>query len=144
MHNGFVNVNNEKMSKSKGNFLTLRSALGTDLDLRAFRYLVVCSQYRTPLNFNAEALQGAVTAVAAIASTHNLLVDGALMPALVESWGRLARHVTGEPLTDLAITEGRLTCAESGDPLRSLDPDKGWALVETLRLSVLGATEGSA
>jgi cysteinyl-tRNA synthetase len=59
VHNGFVNVNNEKMSKSKGNFLTLRSALATDLELRAFRYLVVSSQYRTPLNFNAEALQGA-------------------------------------------------------------------------------------
>ncbi len=59
MHNGFVNVDNEKMSKSKGNFLTLRAALATDLELRAFRYLIVSSQYRTPLNFNAVALQGA-------------------------------------------------------------------------------------
>lgn len=59
MHNGFVNVDNEKMSKSKGNFLTLRATLQSDLDLRAFRYLVVTSQYRTPLNFNAEGLQGA-------------------------------------------------------------------------------------
>lgn len=42
-----------------GNFLTLRGTLRSDLDLRAFRYLVVTSQYRNPLNFNSEALDGA-------------------------------------------------------------------------------------
>lgn len=59
VHNGFVNVENEKMSKSKGNFLTLRGSLVTGLDVRAFRYLVVTSQYRMPLNFNTEGLAGA-------------------------------------------------------------------------------------
>lgn len=37
VHNGFVNVGGEKMSKSKGNFLTLRTALHSALDVRAFR-----------------------------------------------------------------------------------------------------------
>lgn len=84
-----------------------------------------------------DALLGAVTDLTSVAATHNLLVDGALMPALVESWGRLARHVTGEPLTDLNVADGKLTCSETPDPVRSFDPEKGWALVETLRLSVL-------
>ena len=56
VHNGFVNINNEKMSKSKGNFLTLRTALSSGLDVRAFRYLIVSSQYRAALNFSPETL----------------------------------------------------------------------------------------
>ncbi|KAG5191041.1 Cysteinyl-tRNA synthetase [Tribonema minus] len=63
VHNGFVNVGGEKMSKSKGNFLTLRGALATALDVRAFRYLVVTSQYRTMLNFTPDVLAGAKSAV---------------------------------------------------------------------------------
>ena len=48
MHNGFVNINNEKMSKSLGNFLTLRGACPTPIEVRAYRYLVISSQYRNP------------------------------------------------------------------------------------------------
>lgn len=59
VHNGFVNVNDEKMSKSKGNFLTLRGTFQNSLDVRAFRYLVVSSQYRMALNFSPEALAAA-------------------------------------------------------------------------------------
>jgi len=59
VHNGFVNINNEKMSKSLGNFLTVRDLLKTPLEARAFRYFVVSSQYRQALNFSPEALSGA-------------------------------------------------------------------------------------
>jgi len=59
VHNGFVNINNEKMSKSLGNFLTVRDLLKTPLQARAFRYFVVSSQYRQALNFSPEALAGA-------------------------------------------------------------------------------------
>lgn len=58
LHNGFVNIGDEKMSKSKGNFLTLRGACSTSDDIRAYRYLVVSSQYRNPLSFT-EAAVGA-------------------------------------------------------------------------------------
>jgi cysteinyl-tRNA synthetase len=58
-HNGFVNLDNEKMSKSLGNFLTLRTACPNPDDVRAYRYLVVSSQYRNPLAFTPEAMQGA-------------------------------------------------------------------------------------
>jgi len=53
LHNGFVNIGekDEKMSKSKGNFLTLRTACPTNDEIRAYRYLVVSSQYRNPLSF---------------------------------------------------------------------------------------------
>ena len=47
------------MSKSKGNFLTLRTACPTPDDVRAYRYLVVSSQYRNPLSFTDTALGAA-------------------------------------------------------------------------------------
>jgi len=59
VHNGFVNIGDEKMSKSKGNFLTLRNACPTADDVRAYRYLVVSSQYRNPLSFTEKALNAA-------------------------------------------------------------------------------------
>lgn len=63
VHNAFVNVDGEKMSKSKGNFLALKSTLETALDVRAFRYLVVSSQYRTTLGFSKKSLEGAKNTV---------------------------------------------------------------------------------
>jgi len=63
LHNGFVNINDEKMSKSLNNFLTLRTACPTRDDIRAYRYLVVSSQYRNPLSFTSEALQASKRAL---------------------------------------------------------------------------------
>jgi cysteinyl-tRNA synthetase len=102
VHNGFVNVDNEKMSKSKGNFLTLRATLQTDLELRAFRYLVVTSQYRTPLNFNAEGLQGARKTVLRLDKLKAALADLAQQKGRGtekgegEGGGWLGRTVVGE------------------------------------------------
>ena len=51
------------MSKSKGNFLTLRSACPNPDDIRAYRYLVVSSQYRNPLSFTTAAMGAAKSAL---------------------------------------------------------------------------------
>jgi cysteinyl-tRNA synthetase len=51
MHNGFVNVDKEKMSKSLGNFVTIRDVLGRN-DPEAFRYFLLTVQYRGPLTFD--------------------------------------------------------------------------------------------
>lgn len=59
IHNGFVNINNEKMSKSLKNFKTLRDIAQTPFDARAFRYMVVSAQYRSQLNFTPETLKAA-------------------------------------------------------------------------------------
>ena len=63
IHNGFVNINNEKMSKSLKNFKTLRDIVESPVDARAFRYMVVSSQYRTPLNFNEHTLKAALNSL---------------------------------------------------------------------------------
>jgi cysteinyl-tRNA synthetase len=51
MHNGFINVDNEKMSKSLGNFFTIRDVLHR-YDAETIRFFVVRSHYRSPLNYS--------------------------------------------------------------------------------------------
>jgi cysteinyl-tRNA synthetase len=51
MHNGFVNVDNEKMSKSLGNFFTLRDVLPTLRHPEVMRAFLLASHYRAPVNF---------------------------------------------------------------------------------------------
>jgi cysteinyl-tRNA synthetase len=58
MHNGFVNINQEKMSKSLGNFFTIRQ-LGEKFDPEAIRYFLLGTHYRNPINFSDDALQDA-------------------------------------------------------------------------------------
>ncbi|MGA7982047.1 MAG: cysteine--tRNA ligase [Chromatiaceae bacterium] len=58
MHNGFVRVNEEKMSKSLGNFFTVREIL-TRYRPEEVRYFILTSQYRSPLNYDDEHLQNA-------------------------------------------------------------------------------------
>ncbi len=51
MHNGFINIDNEKMSKSLGNFFTIRDVLKA-YDAETVRFFVVRSHYRSPLNYS--------------------------------------------------------------------------------------------
>ncbi|MCV3212873.1 cysteine--tRNA ligase [Plectonema radiosum NIES-515] len=59
MHNGMVKVDGEKMSKSLGNFTTIRDLLDRGVDPMAVRLFVLMAQYRTPIDFTDEAIQGA-------------------------------------------------------------------------------------
>ncbi|MEY3654842.1 MAG: Cysteine--tRNA ligase [Pseudomonadota bacterium] len=72
MHNGFINVDNEKMSKSLGNFFTIRDVLKV-FDAETIRFFVVRSHYRSPLNYSdvhlndaRNALKRLYTALAAV------------------------------------------------------------------------------
>lgn len=56
MHNGFININEEKMSKSLGNFITLRDVLDK-YDGSVVRYLYLQTHYRSPINFTDEILE---------------------------------------------------------------------------------------
>ncbi len=58
MHNGFVNIDNEKMSKSLGNFFTIREVL-KQFDAETLRYFLVRTHYRSPLNYSDAHLEDA-------------------------------------------------------------------------------------
>jgi cysteinyl-tRNA synthetase len=67
MHNGFVNIDNEKMSKSLGNFFTVREALAKAVRHPAvLRYFVLASHYRGPINYSLELLEQADAALGRI------------------------------------------------------------------------------
>lgn len=58
MHNGFVNIDNEKMSKSLGNFVTVHDMLKT-VDGQVLRFFLATQQYRKPINFTEKAIHDA-------------------------------------------------------------------------------------
>lgn len=58
LHNGFINVNNEKMSKSLGNFFTIRD-IAQKYDYEVIRFFMLSAHYRTPINFSDELMEAA-------------------------------------------------------------------------------------
>jgi cysteinyl-tRNA synthetase len=58
LHNGYINVNNEKMSKSLGNFFTVRE-ISREYDLEAVRFFMLSAHYRNPVNFSREMMDQA-------------------------------------------------------------------------------------
>ena len=62
MHNGFVNVDEEKMAKSEGNFTTIREAVKR-YHPRALRYFLLTTHYRSPINFSQDNLEEATTRI---------------------------------------------------------------------------------
>lgn len=58
LHNGFLNIDNKKMSKSEGNFFTVRE-IGEKYDLQVLRFFMLSAHYRSPLNFSADLMEAA-------------------------------------------------------------------------------------
>jgi cysteinyl-tRNA synthetase len=62
VHGGFINVNDEKMAKSKGNFYKLNDIKEMGISPIGYRYWLLTSHYRSPVNFTLDAVKGAQTA----------------------------------------------------------------------------------
>lgn len=60
IHNGYINIDNEKMSKSKGNFFTVRDILN-DYPPEVIRFFMIQAQYRSPVNFSRELIEAAAS-----------------------------------------------------------------------------------
>jgi cysteinyl-tRNA synthetase len=78
LHNGFVNVNQEKMSKSLGNFFTIRDILKT-YDAEVVRFFILTAQYRSPIDFSdqnlLEAQSGLSRFYEALDAAHKAVAD---------------------------------------------------------------------
>lgn len=86
LHNAFLNINNEKMSKSLGNFLTVRQ-IGEKYDLQVLRFFMLSAHYRRVLNFSEESMEAAKASLGRIRTAVRTLND------------RMA-HAETEELTD--------------------------------------------
>jgi cysteinyl-tRNA synthetase len=74
MHNGFLNINNQKMSKSLGNFFTVRD-IAQHYDLQVLRFFMLSAQYRSPLNFSDQLMESAKAGLDRIKNAVSNLKD---------------------------------------------------------------------
>lgn len=72
MHNGFLNIDNKKMSKSLGNFFTVRD-ISEKYDLQVLRFFMLSAHYRSPINFSAELMEAAKNGLNRIITAVNNL-----------------------------------------------------------------------
>ena len=74
MHNAFLNIDNRKMSKSLGNFRTVRE-IGEQYDLQVLRFFMLNAHYRSPLNFSADLMEASRNALERITEAAARLRD---------------------------------------------------------------------
>lgn len=93
MHNAFLNIDNIKMSKSLGNFKTVRQ-ISEEYDLQVLRFFMLSAHYRSPLNFSREMMDGAKASLDRILTATDHLRD--CLAAAAE------RELTAEETAELA------------------------------------------
>ena len=74
MHNAFLNIDNRKMSKSLGNFRTVRE-ISQQYDLQVLRFFMLNAHYRSPLNFSADLMEASKNALERIVEAAGKLAD---------------------------------------------------------------------
>lgn len=80
MHNGYINVNNQKMSKSLGNFLLVRE-IGKEFDLEAVRLFLLGAHYRNPVNFSRDLVEQSNAGLIRIRTARERLAEAKEGPA---------------------------------------------------------------
>lgn len=97
LHNGFLNIDNKKMSKSAGNFFTVRD-ISERYDLQVLRFFMLSAHYRSPLNFSADLMEAAKNGLDRIVtgvSNLNFLLEHASENGMTEDERKLAETASG-------------------------------------------------
>ena len=91
MHNGFINVDNHKMSKSLGNFFTVRD-VAEKYGYEPIRYLMISSQYRSPINYSVDIIEQGKNALERLYTCRDNIdfalknaAEGGEVPAFIEA-----------------------------------------------------------
>ena len=97
MHNAFLNIDNKKMSKSAGNFFTVRD-ISKKYDLQVLRFFMLSAHYRSPLNFSAELMEAAQSGYDRIitsVSNLNYLLESSISDTMSEEEKTLVKEAEG-------------------------------------------------
>ncbi|PWL22738.1 MAG: cysteine--tRNA ligase [Synechococcus sp. XM-24] len=121
LHNGMVNVGGQKMSKSLGNFTTIRALLDSGVSPMTLRLFTLQAHYRKPLDFTAEALEAAATGWKGLNAALGLAGDTStaaseLPNALADARARFAAAMDDDLNTSAALA----VLFELAKPLRGL------------------------
>ena len=74
MHNGFINIDNEKMSKSLGNFILVHDII-KEIDPDVLRFFMISVHYRSPINYNLELVSAAKSGLERIRNSYQLIEE---------------------------------------------------------------------
>ncbi len=97
MHNAFLNIDNRKMSKSAGNFFTVRD-ISEKYDLQVLRFFMLSAHYRSPLNFSGELMEAAQNGYDRIVTSVtnlNYLLENAASDTMSEEEEKLIQEAKG-------------------------------------------------
>ncbi|HLQ84744.1 MAG TPA: cysteine--tRNA ligase [Salinisphaeraceae bacterium] len=137
VHNGFVTVDDEKMSKSLGNFLTIRDVLAR-YPAELVRYFVLATHYRSPLAYSAAAMDAAGNALARLYTALRdapAAMDGAAEPAAAAAQAHVQRfeQAMADDLNTPAAMSVLFDLARECNRLRGESPATAAALAAVLR-----------
>ena len=114
LHNGFLNIDNKKMSKSLGNFFTVRE-IGEKYDLQVLRMFMLSAHYRSPLNFSAELMEASKNSLEritnAVSNLKHLCGNAASEEATEEEKALMAELPSFEKKFDGAMDDDLDTAA---------------------------------
>jgi cysteinyl-tRNA synthetase len=128
MHNGFVRVDDEKMSKSLGNFFTVREVLGK-YDPEVVRFFILRAHYRSPLNYSDQHLDDARSALTRL---YTALKGLDVVPAMIDWGDPLAARFRTAMDDDFGTPEAVAVLFDlAGEVNRSRDPRRA-ALLRAL------------
>jgi cysteinyl-tRNA synthetase len=145
MHNGPVRVDNEKMSKSLGNFFTVREVL-KQYPAEVIRYFLVASHYRSAINYSQETLQGAHAALERFYRTLNILEKPNASAAADTEFERRFHEAMQDDFNTAEALSVLFELAREGNRLRDEAPERAAQLAALLRQlgGVLGLLQANA
>ena len=135
MHNGFLNIDNRKMSKSLGNFRTVRQ-IGEQYDLQVLRFFMLNAHYRSPLNFSADLMEAAKNSLERILEAAGKLSD--------RKDNGAAENITEEELALLKEAEGFVTKFEAAMDDDFNTADAHAAIFELVKFANTNVDENSS
>ena len=134
MHNAFLNIDNKKMSKSLGNFFTVRD-ISEKYDLQVLRFFMLSAHYRSPLNFSAELMEASKN------SLERILTG-------VENLKDVQKKNNSSPITDAELSNLEMAKVLKDKFVAAMDDDFNTAdaisaIFELIKLSNTSLNENS-
>ncbi|MDR1409418.1 MAG: cysteine--tRNA ligase [Oscillospiraceae bacterium] len=114
MHNGYININNAKMSKSKGNFFTVRQ-VAKKYGYAPIRFFLISSHYRSPINYTPELLESAIASLQRLQNCRDNLLFAKTNASLLEKDGdlHLLEQLDAHRASFIAALEDDLNTADA-------------------------------